>query len=151
MTKYYFSFLMLLFKKKFPVPKSLYQYIPFFGIPFRRGVLATALCDKVCQWLAACQGFSPGIPVSSTNKTDSHDITEILLKVALNTITLECIHEHFINYFKRTEEIVTLEDHYHQTINYNFNQKIHCFMPLSTIFLLDFGIVLIVYYFFFLF
>ena len=32
-------------------------------------------------------GFSPGSPVSSTNKTDSHDITEILLKVALNTIT----------------------------------------------------------------
>jgi hypothetical protein len=26
--------------------------------------------------------------VSSTNKTDLHDITEILLKVALNTITL---------------------------------------------------------------
>jgi hypothetical protein len=33
-------------------------------------------------------GFSPGTPVSSTNKTDCHDITEILLKVALNTITL---------------------------------------------------------------
>jgi hypothetical protein len=27
-------------------------------------------------------------PVSSTNKTDHHDITEILLKVALNTINL---------------------------------------------------------------
>jgi hypothetical protein len=26
-------------------------------------------------------------PVSSTNNTDRHDITEILLKVALNTIT----------------------------------------------------------------
>ena len=30
--------------------------------------------------------FSPGPPVSSTNKTDRHDITEILLKVALSTI-----------------------------------------------------------------
>ena len=30
---------------------------------------------------------SPGPPVSSTNKTDRNDITEILLKVALNTIT----------------------------------------------------------------
>jgi len=29
-----------------------------------------------------------GSPVSSTNKTDLHDITEILLKVALNTTTL---------------------------------------------------------------
>ena len=36
---------------------------------------------KVCQ----CMWFSP---VSSTNKTDRHDITEILLKVALNTTTL---------------------------------------------------------------
>jgi hypothetical protein len=31
---------------------------------------------------------SPGTPVSSTNKTDRHDITEILLKMVLNTITL---------------------------------------------------------------
>jgi hypothetical protein len=31
--------------------------------------------------------FSPGSSVSSTNKTDRHDITEILLKVVvLNTI-----------------------------------------------------------------
>ena len=30
--------------------------------------------------------FSPDPLVSSTNKTDGHDIAEILLKVALNTI-----------------------------------------------------------------
>jgi hypothetical protein len=30
--------------------------------------------------------FSLGPPVSSTNKTERHDITEILLKVALNNI-----------------------------------------------------------------
>jgi hypothetical protein len=30
--------------------------------------------------------FYPGTPVSSTNKTDRHDVTEILLKVALNPI-----------------------------------------------------------------
>jgi hypothetical protein len=46
----------------------------------------TPLCDKVCQWLATGRWFSQGPPVSSTNKTDCHDITEILLKVALNTI-----------------------------------------------------------------
>ena len=33
-------------------------------------------------------GFLLSSPVSSTNKTDCHDITEILLQVALNTITL---------------------------------------------------------------
>ena len=32
--------------------------------------------------------FSPRTPVSSTNKTDLQDITEILLKVALNTIIM---------------------------------------------------------------
>ena len=46
------------------------------------------LCDKVCQWLMAGQWFSQGTPVSCINKTDHHDITEILLKKVLNTITL---------------------------------------------------------------
>ena len=46
-------------------------------------VLDTTLCDKVYQWLAAGLWFSPGTPVSSTNKTDPHDITEILLKVVI--------------------------------------------------------------------
>jgi hypothetical protein len=49
------------------------------------GVLDTTLCDRVCQWLATGQWFSPGTPVFSTNKFDHHDITEILMKVALNT------------------------------------------------------------------
>ena len=38
------------------------------------------------QWLVA--GFSSDTLVSSTNKIDRHDIPEILLKVALNTIAL---------------------------------------------------------------
>jgi hypothetical protein len=40
---------------------------------------------NVCQRLATCLWFPPGTPVSSTNKTDIHDITEISLKVAVNT------------------------------------------------------------------
>ena len=35
-----------------------------------------------------CLLFSPGSPVSSANKTDRKAITEILLKVPLNTLTL---------------------------------------------------------------
>jgi hypothetical protein len=46
------------------------------------------LCDQVCQWLAASQWFSLGTPVSSTSRIDHHNITKILLKVALSTITL---------------------------------------------------------------
>ena len=45
----------------------------------------TTLCGNVCKWLATCRWFSQ---VSSTNQTDRYDITEALLKVALNTIIL---------------------------------------------------------------
>ena len=57
-------------------------------ILLRRSVLNTTLCDKVCQWLVTDQWFSQCALVSSTKKTDRHYITEILLKVVLNTITL---------------------------------------------------------------
>ena len=53
-----------------------------------QGVLDATLYDKICQWLATGRWFSPGTPVSSTNKTDRHDINEMLLKVTLNTINL---------------------------------------------------------------
>ena len=54
--------------------------------------LNTTLWNKVYQWFATGQWFttgqwfSPGPPVSSTSKTDRHDISEILLKVALSAI-----------------------------------------------------------------
>ena len=57
-------------------------------IPLRRGGLDATLCDKVSQWLATGRWFSLDTPVSFTNKTDRHDIAEILLKVAINTMTL---------------------------------------------------------------
>ena len=50
-----------------------------------RGALDTTFCDKICQWLATGRWFSPRTPISSTNKSYCHDITEILLKVPLNT------------------------------------------------------------------
>jgi hypothetical protein len=53
-----------------------------------RGVLYTTWCDTFCQWLATGLWFSSDTPVSSTNKTDRHDITEILLKMVSNTIAL---------------------------------------------------------------
>ena len=45
-----------------------------------------AASDKVYQLLAHGRWFSPGTSASSTTKTGRHDIAEILLKVALNTI-----------------------------------------------------------------
>ena len=58
-----------------------------------RGVVDTTLSDKVCRWVAASQWFSLGTQVFFTNKTYLLDITEILLKVALSTITLIHITE----------------------------------------------------------
>jgi hypothetical protein len=45
--------------------------------------------------------FSPGHPVSSTNKTDCHDMAEILLKEALNTI----------------KQTIIIDDHYYLTFS----------------------------------
>jgi tRNA U34 5-methylaminomethyl-2-thiouridine-forming methyltransferase MnmC len=53
-----------------------------------------------CIQLAADQWFSPGTPVSSTNKTDRYNIAEILLKVALNTITLTLNLHDFLDVLK---------------------------------------------------
>jgi hypothetical protein len=56
-----------------------------------KGVILFFLCNqsfslKVYQFLSHCWWFSPGTSASSTTKTGHHDIAEILLKVALNTI-----------------------------------------------------------------
>ena len=67
---------------------AYHQKLCDFEARSRRGVLYTTLWDTVWQWLAADLWFSPGTLVSSTNKTHRYDITEILLKIALNTVTL---------------------------------------------------------------
>ena len=68
---------------------------------------------RVCHWFATCRWFSPGPPFSSTNKTDRHDITEILLKVALSTIKQSIYHEHLYLYHEHCRNIahMTLEQH----------------------------------------
>jgi hypothetical protein len=70
-----------------PITTNVVSLNPAHG----RGVPDTALCDKVCQGLANGQWFSPGTPISTTNKTDCHEITEIFKKVVLNTINHKSI------------------------------------------------------------
>ena len=48
-----------------------------------------AASDKAYQLLAHGRWFSPGTLASSTTKASRHDIAEILLKVALNTIKIK--------------------------------------------------------------
>ena len=59
-------------------------------MPAWRCIFDITLRYKVCQWLVILdRWFSPDTLLSSTNKTDRHDMTEILLKMALNTINQE--------------------------------------------------------------
>jgi len=57
----------------------------FVNYKKRCGRLAAA-SDQVYQLLAHGRWFSLGTPASSTTETSRHDIADILLKVALNTI-----------------------------------------------------------------
>ena len=75
--------------------------------------------------LVAGWWYSPGIPVSSTNKTDQHDIPGIALKVALNTITLT--HFPFLIVVAQNWIIFVV-------------LRISI-LPLSTLLIFDFGIV----------
>ena len=60
-------------------------------------VLDATLRDKVCQRFTTGRWFSPSTAVSYNNKTDPHDIIEILLKVALSTIALT----HYFSFISR--------------------------------------------------
>jgi hypothetical protein len=61
-------------------------------VPYFANTSTTATCMsvevshalQVCQWFAVCRWFSPSTPMSSTNKTDRSEKTEILLKMAIN-------------------------------------------------------------------
>jgi hypothetical protein len=56
-----------------------------------------AASNKVYQLLDRGWWFSAGTPASSTNTTGRHDIAEILMKVALNTINQKQIQEEHRN------------------------------------------------------
>jgi hypothetical protein len=92
-----------------------------------RGVLNTSLCDKVCQWLVTDLWFSSGTAVSSTNKTDCHDIAKILLKVALSTIkpnqtkTLKSWGRTLVWYGQSTNVLACFQGYiFHMNLHLNF-------------------------------
>jgi len=70
----------------------IYNYLckqclsPLTWVQIRIRARCTILCDEGCQWLAAGQWFSSGPLVSSTNKKYLHDITELMLKMALPNV-----------------------------------------------------------------
>ena len=62
-----------------------------------------AASDKVYQLLAHGRWFSPGTSASSTTKTGRLDITEILLKVALNAKNQSIIFQNMNKYIVEIE------------------------------------------------
>ena len=62
----------------------IYPICVVFPPFFRRAIVIDAsTLHKVYQLLTHGRWFSPGTPASTSTKTGRHDITEILLKVAL--------------------------------------------------------------------
>ena len=58
------------------------------------------------------QWFSPGTPSSFTNKTDRHNIAQILLKVELNTIN----HQPTINFYTKMYNIPNIPVHVYDNL-----------------------------------
>jgi hypothetical protein len=55
----------------------------------------TTVCDKICLWLEAGWWFSLGSTlVSSTSKTDHHDIAEKMLNSISNSFSSEILENY---------------------------------------------------------
>jgi hypothetical protein len=78
-------------------------------------IVKVQVLDFVALLLAAGQWFSP---VSYINKTDRHDITEILLKMALNTMTLT--HKNAIRYMFTSQTRKQVRDNPYTIKDNNF-------------------------------
>jgi hypothetical protein len=66
----------------------------------RRGVFNTTLCEKVCPWLRQVGGFLRVLRFPAPIKNWPSHVTEIWLKMALNTITIiyiPCSHSKSIS------------------------------------------------------
>jgi len=74
-------------------------FAPAF-VNYKKGCTRLAAAsDIVYQLLAHGRWFSPGTPASSTTTTGRHDITEILLKVALKHKKSIKINQHLLLWF----------------------------------------------------
>jgi hypothetical protein len=92
----------------------------FLEYEFRslRGVLNTTLCVKFVSDLQQISGF-PGTLLSSSNKTDRHGITELLLKMAFN-ITTHNTHSMHQNTWRQKIKL----KHVHSTSKYLFRSQV---------------------------
>jgi hypothetical protein len=94
----------------------------------RYNIMWTNLSVSFVRW------FSPGTPVSSTNKTDRHDMTEILLNVALNTIHLTITLQNVLMLFtyvdvfeRKNPEYCTLPEVFAPSLNPGYLRSTYVF------------------------
>jgi hypothetical protein len=91
-----------------PIPTKVVSSNPTHGERCTRYNIMWWGLSVTCDRLVVFSGYSG----SSTNKTDCHIITEILFKVALNTITLTLYHS---NEFPQVVAMISL---FHYNIKY---------------------------------
>ena len=92
--RYLFTFVVILYLVLYLLLKGLWSYgswinlqLPMQSVPITSDVVSLKLDQGevyIIMWFTTGLWFSPG---PSTNKTDRHNINEIVLKVALNIIT----------------------------------------------------------------
>ena len=103
----------------FTITYAISAYTLWVWIALRRDVLDTALCVKVCQWLAVGLWFSPCNPVFSNN--NSRDLADILVNVGLSTITLT--PNIIIDYTWSVSGITCINYSHIQKIGKRYNKK----------------------------
>jgi hypothetical protein len=67
--------------------------LPVQSVPFTTKIVSSNPVNGEVKKIVTGRWFSAGTPASSTNKTDRHDVTEILLKVVLRTINQTNHHQ----------------------------------------------------------
>jgi hypothetical protein len=88
-------------------------------ITFWRGVLDTTLCDKIYQWLATGRWFFR-VLISPTNKTDSHDIAEILF----DQVTFRTFHSPILGGILRYVLVNSVYHTYFTTVKHSVSPTI---------------------------
>ena len=61
---------------------------------------------QICEWLGIGRLFSPGTPVGLTDKTDRHDINEILSKVGESHETNSSVFQQVQLFIKETGSFI---------------------------------------------
>ena len=77
---------------------------------------------------ATGQGFSPGTPVSPTNKTDQHDLIEILMKPTIERYLVTSLHDTWSPYWTIPDHLIV-----RYPVHINYKTGICCLFAKHTV------------------